>query len=376
LVAASIAAAQNDIKRILAYSTVSQLGFMMMGLGVGGVAVGVFHLITHAFFKALLFMGAGSVIHGCHEEQDVRNMGGLRQFMPVTFMTYLAGMLALSGFPLLFSGFWSKDEILHAAHGWRISHWPFYLGLAAAFLTAFYMTRQVCHVFLGKHRASVDTRAKGDALGHPHESPPVITIPLAVLSFFAVFLGFLGTPAWPWFQHFLKGNPAVADFHRLFSSDSLALIGLSSLIALGGIAVGWWFYGRHPLQSADEPDAVERLRPDIFSVLRNKYYFDEVYEVTFVSLNAWWSRACNWLEFWVWNGLVQAAGYVTLGLSWVNRAIDEYVVNLGFDRGCEGVAQGGGWLSRFQAGQVQTYLRVIGVALVVLVLILIWGCRA
>ena len=121
--------AQNDIKRILAYSTVSQLGFMMMGLGVGGVAVGMFHLITHAFFKALLFLGAGSVIHGCHEEQDIRKMGGLRRLMPVTFATYMAGMLALSGFPLLFSGFWSKDEILHAAHGWA--------GFALAVLSRF-----------------------------------------------------------------------------------------------------------------------------------------------------------------------------------------------------------------------------------------------
>ena len=117
-----IAVAQNDIKRILAYSTVSQLGYMMMGLGVGGVAVGMFHLITHAFFKALLFLGAGSVIHGCHEEQDIRRMGGLRKFMPVTFATYAVGMLALAGFPLFFSGFWSKDEILHAAHGWPVSH--------------------------------------------------------------------------------------------------------------------------------------------------------------------------------------------------------------------------------------------------------------
>ena len=114
--AATIAVAQNDIKRILAYSTVSQLGYMMMGLGDGGVAVGMFHLITHAFFKALLFLGSGSVIHGCHEEQDVRKMGGLKKYMPITFWVYFAGMLALAGFPLLFSGFWSKDEILHAAH--------------------------------------------------------------------------------------------------------------------------------------------------------------------------------------------------------------------------------------------------------------------
>src|SRR5206468_12939556 len=118
-------------------STVSQLGYMMMGLGVGGVAVGMFHLITHAFFKALLFLRAGSVLHGCHEEQDICRMGGLRKYMPVTFATYAIGMLALSGFPLLFSGFWSKDAILHAAHNWKGSQLPFYLGLCGAFLTAY-----------------------------------------------------------------------------------------------------------------------------------------------------------------------------------------------------------------------------------------------
>src|SRR5213082_3169294 len=151
--AASIAVAQTDIKRILAYSTVSQLGFMMLGLGVGGVAVGMFHLITHAFFKALLFLGAGSVIHGCHEEQDIRKMGGLRLYMPVTFATYAVGMMALCGVPLFFSGFWSKDEILHTAWLWQPSKWPFALGVGGAFLTAFYMTRQVCHVFFGSHRS-------------------------------------------------------------------------------------------------------------------------------------------------------------------------------------------------------------------------------
>ena len=133
---------------------------MMMGLGVGGVAVGMFHLITHAFFKALLFMGAGSVIHGCHEEQDIRKMGGLKKFMPVTFATYAIGMLALAGFPLVFSGFWSKDAILHSAHGWSVSHIPFYLGVAGAFMTAFYMTRQVALVFW-------QNRAVAEA-GHAH----------------------------------------------------------------------------------------------------------------------------------------------------------------------------------------------------------------
>ncbi|MHB1839624.1 MAG: NADH-quinone oxidoreductase subunit L, partial [Acidobacteriaceae bacterium] len=147
--AALIAVAQYDIKRILAYSTISQLGYMMMGLGVGGVAVGMFHLITHAFFKSLLFLGAGSVIHGCNGEQDIRKMGGLRKLMPITFLTYAIGMLALCGFPLFFSGFWSKDAILHAASMWSVSRTPYYLGAFGALLTAFYMTRQVYYVFAG-----------------------------------------------------------------------------------------------------------------------------------------------------------------------------------------------------------------------------------
>ena len=197
LFAASIAVAQNDIKRILAYSTVSQLGYMMMGLGVGGVAVGMFHLITHAFFKALLFMGAGSVIHGCHEEQDIRKMGGIRRYMPVTFVTYAVGMMALAGVPFFFSGFWSKDGILHAAHGWSVSHIPFYFGMAGAFLTAFYMTRQMALVFWGEYRGFVShegqhfTTPKLMALTseqEPHESPRSMTVPLIVLAAFAVLL--------------------------------------------------------------------------------------------------------------------------------------------------------------------------------------------
>src|SRR5260370_763568 len=162
--AASIAIAQDDIKRILAYSTVSQLGYMMVGLGNGGVAVGMFHLITHAFFKSLLFMGAGSIIHGCHEEQNIRRMGGLRRLMPVTFATYAVGMLALCGFPLFFSGFWSKDAILHAASTWSVSRVPFYLGAIGVLLTAFYMTRQVYYVFFGESREI-------EIKGHPRNTP-------------------------------------------------------------------------------------------------------------------------------------------------------------------------------------------------------------
>ncbi|MGD0615308.1 MAG: NADH-quinone oxidoreductase subunit L, partial [Verrucomicrobiota bacterium] len=310
--AASIAVAQTDIKRILAYSTVSQLGYMMMGLGVGGVAVGMFHLITHAFFKALLFLGAGSVIHGCHEEQDIRRMGGLRKFMPVTFASYAIGMLALSGVPLLFSGFWSKDEILHAARGWNVSQAPFYLGAIGAMLTAFYMTRQVALVFFGSNRgdgresAPSSQEAMPQATpepahlhakqGSPHESPAVMTIPLIVLAVFSMLLGFIGTPAWPWFQAFLKGESASLNFARFSEEGVLPLMLFSTLLVFLGLGLGWWFYGRKPIRRSDEPDPLAVLRPDIFALLRNRYFIDELYDNTVVAFNAWWSRACDWLD--------------------------------------------------------------------------------
>src|SRR5207249_255145 len=164
LMAALIAIAQADIKRILAYSTISQLGLMMVSLGVGGVAAGMMHLLAHGFFKALLFLGAGSVIHGCHGEQDIRKMGGLRCFMPVTFVTYAIGMMALSGVPFFFSGGWTKEEILHSTANWPRSHLPYYLMLVGVILTALYMTRQMIYVFFGKPRVAAE---------RVHESPHV-----------------------------------------------------------------------------------------------------------------------------------------------------------------------------------------------------------
>ncbi len=385
--AASIAVAQNDIKRILAYSTVSQLGYMMMGLGVGGVAVGMFHLITHAFFKALLFMGAGSAIHGCHEEQDIRRMGGLKKYMPVTFATYAIGMLALAGFPLVFSGFWSKDEILHAAHGWSVSQIPFYLGVAGAFLTAFYMTRQVALVFFGNSRRSRREEAHSSSESHhgkksetphvvsykeenaPHESPLVMTAPLMILAFFAIALGLLGTPAWPWFQSFLGQHHGESGF----TSEIISLMVLSSVVVFAGLGFGWWLYGRKPIQKASDPDPMEKLPAGVYTWLERKYGIDELYEMTLIRFNAWFARVCAFLDEWVWGGAVLLVSSLTLGLAWVNRAFDEFVINLGFDQGCERVSLGGKLMSRLQDGRVQNYLRVIGVALVVLVLFLIWG---
>jgi NADH-quinone oxidoreductase subunit L len=254
--AALIAIAQDDIKRILAYSTISQLGYMMLGLGVGGVAVGMFHLITHAFFKALLFLGAGSVIHGCHEEQDIRRMGGLKRFMPITFTTYAVGMLALCGFPLLFSGFWSKDAILHVAQDWSISRVPFYLGSLGALLTAFYMTRQVYYVFFGESRSAGSRRVshaspivavehqKQDVPAPSHESPAVMTVPLMILAAFAILLSVIGTPAWPWFDSFFNGQTTTLNVARFLDSGILPVMLTSSMIVFGGLGLGWWFYGR------------------------------------------------------------------------------------------------------------------------------------
>jgi NADH-quinone oxidoreductase subunit L len=392
--AASIAVAQTDIKRILAYSTVSQLGYMMLGLGVGGVAVGIFHLITHAFFKALLFLGSGSVIHGCHEEQDVRKMGGLRKFMPVTFATYAIGMLALSGFPLFFSGFWSKDEILHAAYGWPVSHIPFYLGCAGALLTAFYMTRQVALVFFGEYRSS--GRQSAHSSSHaatpkksepthvgcyeekdiPHESSAVMTVPLVILAVFAILLGFIGTPAWPWFDGFLKGEPVAFNLSKLTEGGTLGLMLASAVIVFTGLGLGWWLYGKRQRKTAEEPDVLQVAQPFFFRLLENKYFVDEIYEATVIRFNAWAARACDFLDRWIWGGAVLLVTWVTLGLSWLYRFTDDFVVNLGFDAGCETLREGGGEMSRWQNGRVQTYLRVIGVALVVLVLFLIWGRKS
>jgi NADH-quinone oxidoreductase subunit L len=380
--AALVAVAQDDIKRILAYSTISQLGYMMIGIGVGGVAVGIFHLIAHAFFKALLFLGAGSVIHGCMGEQDIREMGGLRKWMPVTFATYAVGALALCGFPLFFSGFWSKDAILHAAYGWNISRGPFYLGAIGALLTAFYMTRQVCYVFFGTHRKDAvpdpiapSEAAASDPLEASHESPTTMTAPLVLLAFFAVLLGFIGTPAWPWLQAFLEMRPASWDFRQLAEDGLPQLMLASSLLVFAGLGLGWWVYGRRPIKHAADPDALERLQPAIFHALHQGLYVDQLYALTIQPL-AWWAASfANWLERWVWNGIPLALSALIKGLGWMDFSLDRWVVNKGFDEGCNSVAGSGRLLSRLQDGSIQSYLRLVGAALAALALFLLLGRR-
>lgn len=382
---AMVAVAHYDIKRILAYSTVSQLGYMMMGLGVGGVSVGMFHLIAHAFFKSLLFLGAGSVIHGCSGEQDIRRMGGLGKLMPITFATYAVGMLALCGFPLFFAGFWSKDDILRAAHSWSVSQAPFYMGACGALLTAFYMTRQVYYVFGGKSRLAergVDT-AHGSGPVHaahstataPQESAAVMTIPLVILAACTMLLGMVGTPAWPWLQSFLDDKPPTLNLAAFSQAGLLPVMVSSSLLVFLGLGLGWWFYGRGPIADADAPDALGQLQPRIFAVLAHGFYVDELYAATVIRLNSLCSRVSDWLDRWVWNGVVQSVSHLVLGFAWLDNAIDTRVVNAGFDEGCQGVSRGGRFLSRLQDGRVQNYLRMIGLALIALAVFLLWGAR-
>lgn len=362
--AALIAVAQNDIKRILAYSTVSQLGYMMAGLGMGGVAVGMFHLITHAFFKALLFMGAGSVIHGCHEEQDIRHMGGLKVEMLGTFIPYAVGMLALCGFPLFFSGFWSKDGILEAAQHWSVAKTPFYMLVFGALLTAFYMTRQVSYVFFGNWRGH----------GQPHESPRVMLMPLAILALFAILLGAIGTPVWPWFRAFLDGHAARIDLAGFSEPGLIVLMASSSVVVLLGLTLSWWIYGNKPVK-AEDPDALERAFPTIWTLLEGNFYIDELYGVTVIAFYAWWARVADWLDRRVWGGIVSGIAWLFRQGAHLSRLFDVRWVDGGFDKSCEELANGGGLMSRIESGRVQIYLRLLALAIVLLTAILIWSSR-
>src|SRR5256886_1334097 len=267
LMAALIAIAQADIKRILAYSTVSQLGLMMVSLGVGGVAAGIMHLLAHGFFKALLFLGAGSVIHGCHGEQDIRKMGGLRRLMPVTFVTYAIGMMALSGVPLFFSGSWTKEEILHATAHWPRSHAPYYLMLAGVILTALYMTRQIIYVFFGNQRASSE---------NAHESPRVMTMPLIVLALCGIFFSVVLTPAWPWLHGYLTGEPVHFKIARLIQPMLVVSLALVS----AGVGLGFWMYRKAGVQ-----DPLQQAQPTLFRFLANKMWIDEIYDSTVIAIS-------------------------------------------------------------------------------------------
>ncbi|HMF45813.1 MAG TPA: proton-conducting transporter membrane subunit, partial [Candidatus Udaeobacter sp.] len=362
LMAALIAIAQADIKRILAYSTISQLGLMMVSLGVGGVAAGIMHLLAHGFFKALLFLGSGSVIHGCHGEQDIGKMGGLRRLMPVTFGTYAIGMLALSGVPLFFSGGWTKEEILHASEHWPRSHAPYYLMLAGVVLTALYMTRQMIYVFFGNRRSAAEPA---------HESPRVMTMPLIVLAIGTVFLSVVLTPAWPWMDDYLKGEPAhfdIAHFIEPMLFISLVLVG-------GGIALGVWFYrkaGEQDRNRAAEVDPLEYAQPALFRFLTNKMSIDELYARTIIAF-AWASaRLSDWMDRYFWDGLVRGFGSIGQLFGVFTADMDERGINAGVDETTVGARGLGRLLSRAHSGQIQIYLGIVAVGMLALLLLYAW----
>jgi proton-translocating NADH-quinone oxidoreductase chain L len=362
LMAALIAIAQADIKRILAYSTVSQLGLMMVSLGVGGVAAGIMHLLAHGFFKALLFLGSGSVIHGCHGEQDIRKMGGLRRLMPVTFGTYAIGMMALSGVPLFFSGGWTKEEILHATAHWPRSHAPYYLMLAGVVLTALYMTRQMIYVFFGNRRSAAE---------HAHESPRVMTMPLIVLAIGTVFLSIVLTTAWPWLHGYLTGEPVHFDIAHLIQP----MLFISLLLVGAGVALGIWFYRKAGAQDRDRPaevDPLEYAQPALFRFLANKMWIDELYARTIIAF-AWASaRLSDWMDRYFWDGLVRGFGAIGQLFGMFTADVDERGINAGVDETTVGARGLGRLLSGAHSGQIQIYLGVVAVGMLALLLLYAW----
>ncbi len=391
LFASTIAIAQDDIKRVLAYSTISQLGYMIMALGVGAFVAGVFHLIIHAFFKALLFLGSGSVIHGS-DRQDMMEMGGLRKYMPITFWTFLAGTLALAGIPP-FAGFWSKDEILANAFAYNKVVWA--AGTLAALLTAFYMGRQIFLTFAGESRRPE---------AHAHESPRSMTFPLIVLAIFATALGLVGVPEdFPILGSLLGHNP----FHRFVGLHygehyhgvgvNFGVMGISVLVALLGLLSAYVLYGRKPLK-AGQADPLIRLLGPVWKVLRNKYWVDEFYGATIIwatvrisdiaylfdsyiidglvnlagRLTVVIAGLGGIFDLYVIDGLVNLAGRLTVVISWFGGLFDTYVID-GLVNLIGYFSAGLGRMLRLvQTGKVQEYLLVIVLAVLMLTGLYLW----
>jgi NADH-quinone oxidoreductase subunit L len=320
LMAATIGLAQNDIKKVLAYSTVSQLGYMFLAAGLGAYSAAVFHLGTHAFFKALLFLASGSVIHAMGGEQDMRKMGGLKRWMPVTAWTFVLGGLAIAGIPG-FAGFFSKDEILAAAANG--GHWILWaVGLATAGLTAFYMFRAIYMTFFGDFRGSDEQER------HLHESPAVMTVPLMVLAAGAVFAGYAGVSKVlafgrdvNWIHHFLEpvvgghGEAAAAHgaaeaVHHLSVGAEWALIAVAVVTAIAGILVARAFYGGGR-GIEDGEDVLAGKLGGVHRVLSHKYWVDEVYAAAIVRPLAALSRGFfKWVDGFLIDGLLHTSATI------------------------------------------------------------------
>jgi len=295
LFAAVVAVLQEDIKKVLAYSTMSQLGYMMMALGVGGYAAGVFHVVTHGFFKALLFLGAGSVIHALHHEQNMHRMGGLFRRMPVTAVTFIIGMLALAGIPP-FAGYYSKDEILLAAY--EANSALFWIGSVGALLTAFYMTRAVVLTFFGRPRDK-------HVFEHAHESPAVMTVPLLALAVPSLLYGLLapqllGQPVHQWLAF---------GGHAAHHEPSSFVMAVATGVAVAGILLGAVVFGVVP--AASRKAVISALRP-LYTVIKNKFYFDELYQAVFVRGTRALAGVAGVVDRYVIDGLVNGAAALTV----------------------------------------------------------------
>ena len=342
LMAATIATVINDIKRVLAYSTISQLGYMMMGLGLGpiGYTAGLFHLMTHAFFKANLFLGSGSVIHGTGT-QDMREMGGLAKKMPRTYWTFLIATCALAGVPG-FAGFFSKDEILLGA--FHTNTWLFAMGLTAAFLTAFYMTRLMALTFWGEPRSHEV---------HAHESPHVMTMPLIVLAFLSIVGGWVGVPWNNLFHHFIHFGEAEAE------GINWLVMAMATGSAFTGILLGWAVFVKKAI-----PSGVFRQKlPWAYNLVANKYYFDEIYWAILVIPLFWVTKTLALFDQKIVDGMVNGVGYLTVGLSIVHNWFDKWVVD-GLVNVIGGVTKLSGRVLRYtQTGVEQNYVMVSAVGL-------------
>ena len=353
LIAALLAFVQTDIKNVLAYSTISQLDYMVMALGVGAWTAGIFHLTTHAFFKGLLFLAAGSVSHAVHSFDMKTDMGGLREHMPITYRTFVVGSLALAGIPPL-AGFWSKDEILLGASG---NGYPLFLivGLVGAALTAAYMTRCVYLTFFGEYRGH----------GHPHESPPAITVPLVVLAALSVGAGFLNVPGGEWFSKWTE-NETLLSAGAAHHSFSLGVALLGTVFGAAGLGAGYAYYwrnlGPHRLTQRSAPALAG------YRILENRYGLDRLYSDIIVGgIKGPVAGAAYWLNQRVIDGVVNGvAAAARAGARFVYEVVDQKVVDSAVNGAGAGAEGSGGALRLLQTGRVQQYAAFLFGAVVVL----------
>ena len=363
LFAATIAITQHDIKRVLAYSTISQLGYMFLALGVAAYGAAVFHLMTHAFFKACLFLGSGSIIHAMGGEQDMRKMGGLKSSMPTTFWTFAVSVLAISGAPLT-AGFFSKDEILwksfSSSHGSTLL-WG--IGILTAGMTAFYMFRQLFLVFYGESRVDPQVQA------HLHESPRVMTLPLVILAIGALLVGWIGLPAifgGSQFEHWLE--PVLGghgEEHHGSAAQEWALMIFSVAVATGGFFLAYLLYYKKVVS----PERFSNFAGGLpHRVLYNKYYIDEIYNFFFVKGTLLLASIGSWFDRYIIDFIVDGSAKTTVFVAWIEGLFDNYVVDWMVNKVADTTFYLGDKLRKVQTGNINAYLYVVLGAVVLAIL--------